>query len=157
MDDASHGDEIAILIPAFNEATSIRRVVLDFRAVFPAATVYVYDNGSTDDTAAEAASAGAVVRHERRPVYQQELPARREGAVDAPAKLEQIRHYLGFIDRLTRGYFYSKQWQEHVNASDNIKVRIEDYPIPAHWKTLYQREAQVQVRVFEAMYETGPA
>jgi glycosyltransferase involved in cell wall biosynthesis len=67
MDDASHGDEIAILIPAFNEATSIRRVVLDFRAVFPAATVYVYDNGSTDDTAAEAASAGAVVRHEPRP------------------------------------------------------------------------------------------
>ena len=71
-------------------------------------------------------------------------------------KLEQIRHYLGFIDRLTRGYFYSKQWQESVNAVDDIKVRIEDYPIPAHWQTLYLREAQVHVQFFEAMYRIGP-
>ncbi len=69
--------------------------------------------------------------------------------------LEQIRHYLGVIDRLTRGYFYSKQWQESINAADKLKVRTEDYPIPGHWQTLYQRQAQVHVQFFEAMYRTG--
>ena len=72
-------------------------------------------------------------------------------------KLDQISHYLKFIDRLTRGYFYSKQWQESINAPDNLKVRIEDYPIPPHWKTLYVRQAKVHVQFFEAMYQTGAA
>jgi putative sugar O-methyltransferase len=71
--------------------------------------------------------------------------------------LEQIRHYLRFIDRLTRGYFYSKQWRESTNIADNIKVRVEDYPIPSHWQTLYQRPAQVHVQFFEALYLTGNA
>jgi putative sugar O-methyltransferase len=72
-------------------------------------------------------------------------------------KLEQIAHYLGLIDRLTKGFFYSKQWQESINAQDDLKVRIEDYPIPAHWKTLYVRQAKVHVQFFEAMYQLGPA
>lgn len=71
--------------------------------------------------------------------------------------LDQIRHYLGFIDRLTHGYFYTKQWQESFNNADHIKVRVEDYPIPAHWETLYQRQAQVHVQFFEAMYRIGAA
>lgn len=57
-------DKIAVLIPCFNEAITIEKVVKDFRAALPDATIYVYDNNSTDDTAAIAASAGAVVRHE---------------------------------------------------------------------------------------------
>lgn len=56
----------AVLIPCYNEAVSIRKVVTDFRRVLPQATVYVYDNNSTDGTAAIAAEAGAVVRTERR-------------------------------------------------------------------------------------------
>ena len=59
-------DKIAILIPCYNEAQTIGRVVADFRAALPEATVYVYDNNSADDTAAIARSAGAVVRHESR-------------------------------------------------------------------------------------------
>lgn len=57
-------DKIAVLIPCYNEAQTIEKVVCDFKRELPEATVYVYDNNSTDDTAAIAAAAGAVVRHE---------------------------------------------------------------------------------------------
>ena len=57
-------DKIAVLIPCFNEAATIRQVVSGFRAQLPDAVIYVYDNNSTDDTAAIAANAGAIVRHE---------------------------------------------------------------------------------------------
>jgi glycosyltransferase involved in cell wall biosynthesis len=58
--------EIAVLVPCFNESAAIAKVVADFRAALPRATVYVYDNNSTDDTSAIAASAGAEVRRETR-------------------------------------------------------------------------------------------
>jgi len=58
--------KIAILIPCYNEAKNIARVVADFRREIPHATVYVYDNNSTDGTADAARAAGAVVRHEPR-------------------------------------------------------------------------------------------
>ncbi len=60
-------DKIAVLIPCYNEAQTIGKVIADYRAVLPEATIYVYDNNSTDDTAAIAEAGGAVVRHE----YQQ--------------------------------------------------------------------------------------
>ena len=60
-------DKIAVLIPCYNEASSIEKVVRDFQAVLPEAVIYVYDNNSTDGTAELAEKAGAVVRHE----YQQ--------------------------------------------------------------------------------------
>lgn len=58
---ALRGFGVAVLIPCYNEAATIAKVVSDFRAALPEATVYVYDNASTDDTAAIAAAAGAVV------------------------------------------------------------------------------------------------
>ena len=60
-------DKIAVLIPCYNEAQTIGKVVNDTKAALPEAVIYVYDNNSTDDTARIAADAGAVVRHE----YQQ--------------------------------------------------------------------------------------
>ena len=59
-------DRIAVLIPCYNEAETIARVVSDFRRALPEAVIYVYDNNSTDSTAALAAAAGAVVRREPR-------------------------------------------------------------------------------------------
>ncbi len=56
--------EIAILVPCHNEKVTIGNVVNDFRLELPHATIYVYDNNSTDDTAQVAAAAGAVVRTE---------------------------------------------------------------------------------------------
>ncbi|HEU0036484.1 MAG TPA: glycosyltransferase family 2 protein [Kofleriaceae bacterium] len=60
------GLEIAVLVPCYNEAAAIDKVVRDFQASLPTATVYVYDNNSTDETAAVAAAAGAEVRRELR-------------------------------------------------------------------------------------------
>ena len=54
--------EIAILVPCHNEEVTIAKVVNDFRAQLPHASVYVYDNNSTDDTSRVAAEAGAIVR-----------------------------------------------------------------------------------------------
>ena len=59
-------DKIAVLIPCYNEAATIEKVVRDFRAALPEATVYVYDNNSTDGSGDLARAAGAVVRRERR-------------------------------------------------------------------------------------------
>lgn len=58
------GLQIAVLIPCFNEEHAIGTVVRDFRAALPTATVYVYDNNSSDNTRAVALEAGAVVRSE---------------------------------------------------------------------------------------------
>ena len=57
-------DKIAVLIPCYNEAQTIAKVVGDFRRELPEATVYVYDNNSTDHTDEIARAAGAVVRYE---------------------------------------------------------------------------------------------
>lgn len=66
MKNLSQQHRVAVLIPCYNEAQSIGRVVADFQAALPGAVVYVYDNNSTDDTARIAAEAGAVVRKEPR-------------------------------------------------------------------------------------------
>ncbi len=58
--------EVAILVPCYNEAITVEKVVTDFRRVMPDATVYVYDNNSTDNTAELAERAGAVVVREPR-------------------------------------------------------------------------------------------
>ncbi len=55
---------VAVLIPCYNEAVAIAQVVRDFRTALPDATVYVYDNNSSDETRAVARAAGAVVRLE---------------------------------------------------------------------------------------------
>ena len=57
-------DRIAVLVPCYNEAQTIEKVVSDWKAALPEAVIYVYDNNSTDDTAAIAHAAGAVVRSE---------------------------------------------------------------------------------------------
>lgn len=62
----NEGKKIAVLIPCYNEAKTIAKVVADYKAALPTATVYVYDNNSTDDTASIASGAGAVVRREWR-------------------------------------------------------------------------------------------
>lgn len=55
---------VAVLVPCYNEEVAVPRVVQDFRASLPDATIYVYDNNSTDGTVAAARAAGAVVRRE---------------------------------------------------------------------------------------------
>lgn len=64
MDVTLQEPEIAVLVPCLNEAAGIAKVIADFRRALPGASIYVYDNGSSDNTAEIAANAGAQVRHE---------------------------------------------------------------------------------------------
>ena len=56
----------AVTIPCYYEAGTIAKVIADFRSALPDATIYVFDNNSTDNTAQVAREAGAVVRTETR-------------------------------------------------------------------------------------------
>ena len=58
--------KIAVLIPCYNEAKTIEKVVKDYKEALPSADIYVYDNNSTDGTDEIARKAGAIVRYERR-------------------------------------------------------------------------------------------
>lgn len=60
-------DKIAVLVPCYNESLTVAKVVSDWKQALPEATIYVYDNNSSDGTAEIARNAGAIVRHE----YQQ--------------------------------------------------------------------------------------
>ncbi len=57
---------IAILIPCYNEEKTIKNVILDFKDIFKKSNIYVYDNNSTDNTAAIALDSGAIVRYEKK-------------------------------------------------------------------------------------------
>jgi glycosyltransferase involved in cell wall biosynthesis len=56
---------IAVLLPCYNEEAAIAQTVAGFRASLPAASIFVYDNNSSDRTREVAAAAGAIVRSER--------------------------------------------------------------------------------------------
>ena len=58
--------KIAVLIPCYNEAITIEKVVKDYKKALPKADIYVYDNNSTDGTDKIAKKAGAIVRYEYR-------------------------------------------------------------------------------------------
>ena len=60
-------EEIAVLIPCYNEGKTIEKVVTDWKKELPEATIYVYDNNASDGTDEIARKAGATVRYE----YQQ--------------------------------------------------------------------------------------
>lgn len=57
-------DKIAVLIPCYNEALTVEKVVTDWKNALPEAVIYVYNNNSKDNTAEIAEKAGAVVRNE---------------------------------------------------------------------------------------------
>jgi glycosyltransferase involved in cell wall biosynthesis len=64
--DAYNRLKVAVLIPCYNEALTVAQVITDFRGALPGATIYVYDNNSTDDTAAIAKANGAQIAWEIR-------------------------------------------------------------------------------------------
>ena len=59
-------DKVAVLIPCYNEAKTIEKVVKDFKKELPDAKIYVYDNNSKDGTDEIARKAGAIVKYETR-------------------------------------------------------------------------------------------
>jgi glycosyltransferase involved in cell wall biosynthesis len=63
--DRPRSPRIAVLLPCYNEEAAIAQTIAGFRSSLPEATIYVYDNNSSDRTRDVAAEAGAVVRTER--------------------------------------------------------------------------------------------
>ena len=136
-------DKIAVLVPCYNEAKTIKKVVEDFRAVLPEAVIYVYDNNSSDDTAAIAEAAGAVVRHE----YQQgkgnvirrmfrEIDAQCYVMIDgddtypaefAPAMVEKVLEKnvdMVVGDRLSSTYFEENKRPFHNFGNSLVRASI---------------------------------
>lgn len=77
-----NSDSIAVIIPCYNEALTIGKVIDDFHRELPQATVYVYDNNSSDDTSRIATEHGATVRFE--PVRERATCAARCFAISTP-------------------------------------------------------------------------
>jgi len=59
-------DKIAVLIPCYNESETIADVVKNFKEILKEASIYVYDNNSTDNTVALAKEVGAIVKFEKK-------------------------------------------------------------------------------------------
>lgn len=174
MKDSTRPRRIAVLLPCYNEAPSIGKVVADFRAVLPEAVVYVYDNNSSDGTAQIAAEAGAVVRKEPRQgkgnvvrrmfreidadVY---LMADGDGTYPAQAALEMLKPVLEddvdmvIGDRLSTTYFSENKRPLHNSGNKLVRglinrlwnVRINDI------MTGYRAFSRRFVKLFPVMSE----
>jgi putative sugar O-methyltransferase len=67
-------------------------------------------------------------------------------------RMDQIRYYFTEIERLTRGYFYFKQWKETTVPFENETIREADYPVGSGWKLINRQQCEVQHKFFEALY-----
>jgi putative sugar O-methyltransferase len=66
---------------------------------------------------------------------------------------DQIGHYLVQIDRLTRSFFYSKQWRKSRAPGNEFRIAQGEYPLPPTWKTVYEERHPVQPLFFHGLYE----
>jgi putative sugar O-methyltransferase len=65
--------------------------------------------------------------------------------------LAQIDTYFAMVDRLTRGFFYTKQWQSFTNVRDGITIREQDYPYRPQWHRVYSRTPASHPLFFESL------
>ena len=68
-------------------------------------------------------------------------------------RMDQIRYYFDEIDRLTRKYFYFKQWKETTIPFENQTILEADYPVRDDWRLINRQQCKVQKPFFEALYE----
>lgn len=133
---------VAVLLPCYNEEITIGKVVRDFRAALPDATIYVYDNNSTDRTAEIALSEGAVVRKEPRQGKGNVIRAMFEDidadvyimadgddtypAEAAPAMVEKIVEGYDMVigDRLSSTYFQENKRPFHNFGNKLVRSSI---------------------------------
>jgi len=67
--------------------------------------------------------------------------------------LDQIQHYLNEIDRLTKGYFYTKQWMKSITKSNGFTIRRDEYPFKDTWSTIFNKRHDIQSWFFEALFK----
>lgn len=136
-------ENVAVLVPCYNEELTVGKVVDDFRAALPGATVYVYDNASTDDTARIAADHEAVVVYEPRRgkgnVVRQMLrdidaeyyimvdgddtyPAEAAPDLLAPLMADEADHVVG--DRLSNGSYADQNKRAAHGFGNDLVCRL---------------------------------
>ena len=143
------GLSIAVLLPCYNEEVTIGKVVRDFKAALPDATVYVYDNNSTDRTAEIAAAEGAIVRREPRQGKGNVIRAMFEDidadvyvmadgddtypADAAPAMVSKVLDGYDMVigDRLSSTYFQENKRPFHNFGNRLVRGSI-NHPFGAH-------------------------
>ncbi len=121
IDSTAPGPRIAVLVPCLDEETTVGGVVDGFLAALPGCTVYVYDNGSTDDTARQAATAGAVVRFE--PVSGKGAVVRRMFA-DVDADLYVMVDGDGTYDASRAGDLTKRLVDEDLDMVVGVRSRV---------------------------------
>ena len=138
-------DQVAVLIPCYNEAVTIRKVVEDSKKALPEAKIYVYDNNSTDNTAQIAKDAGAIVRHEY-PQGKGNVIRRMFREIDAlcyvmidgddtypmesaPAMVDKVLHHQADMvvgDRLSSTYFTENKRPFHNFGNTIVRSSINN-------------------------------
>ena len=124
-------EKIAVLIPCYNEEKTIKKVVEDWKKELPEATIYVYNNNSTDRTVEIAKEAGAIVRNE----YQQgkgNVIRRMFGDDTYPAQFgremaEKVLEYkvdMVVGDRLSSTYFEENKRPFHNLGNSMVRAAI---------------------------------
>ena len=67
-------------------------------------------------------------------------------------RMNQVRYYFDQIERLTRRWFYLKEWKMSRNPFETEQFGEDDYPFRQSWRKVFHRECRVQTEFFEAMY-----
>lgn len=68
-------------------------------------------------------------------------------------RIDTINYFFRQIDRVTRGFFYTKQWLIQNNRQDNIVIERDDYPVPPSWKRRMEGIDPINQRLFEEVWE----
>jgi len=67
-------------------------------------------------------------------------------------KPQSIAYYFAEVERLTRRWFFFKQWKSWTNPEDHLVIAEGDYPVNPRWRRIFWRESPVQTRFFEALF-----
>lgn len=135
-------DKVAVLIPCFNEEITIGKVVADAKKYLPGATIYVYDNNSTDKTFETAKKAGAIVRKEPRQgkgnvvrtmfrevdadVYIMVDGDDTYGLESAPEMVRRVKEGADMVigDRLSGAYYEENKRAFHSFGNDLVRFQV---------------------------------
>src|SRR5712691_5259326 len=114
---------VAVLVPCFNEEAAVGGVVAGFHAALPQATIYVYDNNSTDRTAEVARAAGAQVRRE---THQGKGNVVRRMFSDVDADIYVLVDGDGTYDAPSAGGMIARLLQERLDMVVGARVEQQE-------------------------------
>jgi hypothetical protein len=142
---------VAVLLPCRNEETTIADVVADFRRALPEATVYVYDNASTDRTDAQARRAGAVVAHVPRPGKGNVL---RQMFADVDADIYLLADGDGTYDAAAAPALVATLWERNLDMV--VGRRVDTAEVGETYRLGHRFGNHVFTSAVRWIFGTGP-